>query len=248
MHALVAQHFMGAVDAATAAGLPDKARALRRELMVRVKKAQPPDAGVWLQVLRFLARTHEVGTEDPLIADACRCCCSLGSEDLLSPLAVVSALTEGNPALPFGIVRDFVLGRLQADAEAIADDASIIEQLRADAVALLDESHRLATVPVVFQGRKCRSCGGDLDLPTVHFLCGGPAEEHVFHLRCVAGGGGGSDAAPPECPLCAPSQATVREGRASIGPRAFLQEQFEQEMATSKGEAVGRGVAWFGLL
>ncbi len=66
---------------------------------------------------------------------------------------------------------------------------------------------------LLLQGRKCRQCGNDLDLPSVHFVCGGLAhEEHVFHLHCVAVavGGDGRDGEgggrAPECPVCAPEQ------------------------------------------
>lgn len=36
--------------------------------------------------------------------------------------------------------------------------------------------------PQVFQVTRCASCGGQLDLPSVHFMC-----KHSYHQRYVSG-------------------------------------------------------------
>lgn len=55
--------------------------------------------------------------------------------------------------------------------------------------------------PEVFQVTQCAACGGQLDLPAVHFMC-----KHSYHQRCL------SDS-EPECILCAQQHAMVRELR-----------------------------------
>jgi hypothetical protein len=178
---------------------------------------------------------------EALLTDALR---TVERSGVLPPTAVVSLLGGPPGAVPFGLVREYLIRRLSADREAIAEDGRVVESLRADAVAMLNEAHRLGSAPTVFQSRRCRSCGGELDLPSVHFLCGGLAgEEHSFHAHCVSdnaallaaavagggdadgggldgdddGAGGGGGLASLACPLCAGEQRQVRELRASLG-------------------------------
>ena len=58
-----------------------------------------------------------------------------------------------------------------------------------------------ADAPRVFQLTRCSACGGQLDLPSVHFMC-----KHSYHQRCL----GDNEA---ECPSCARSHGVVREIR-----------------------------------
>lgn len=96
----------------------------------------------------------------------------------------------------------------------------------------------LATQPVVFQSRRCQSCGGTLDLPTVHFLC-----RHSFHERCL--NRIDNDA---QCPVCAPGNATVRAIRQRQVESAGQHELFKAELQRSRdgfgvvSEFFGRGV------
>ncbi len=189
----------------------------------------------------------------------------------LPPLTILSVLAEC-PHLPFGRVRDFMVRRLGGEATAAAEERRQLVGLRADTDALQAEVKRLSTSSVVFQARSCRLCGLELDLPSIHFLCGGgpqlsrggggredegrgrAGEEHTFHLHCVTealssnlglGGGEGSDL---ECPLCAQEQRHVRAVVAGLGPKPGLQEQFYSALeASSDGylkavEFLGRGL------
>ena len=45
------------------------------------------------------------------------------------------------------------------------------------------EIRELKTSAKIFQGRKCASCGGELELPSIHFLC-----MHSFCANCVPEG------------------------------------------------------------
>jgi hypothetical protein len=162
--------------------------------------------------------------QDALLSDVLR---HVDKTAAVPPLLVVQLLAE-NGALPFGLVREFMIKRVAADEERLADDARAVDGLRADTEAMLGEVHRLDTAARVFQTRKCRLCGIDLDLPSVHFMCGGLAgEEHSFHAHCI-------NDAEPECPVCAPVQRSVREIRASLGgARPGQAEQFFHELGSA---------------
>ena len=96
----------------------------------------------------------------------------------------------------------------------------------------------MGSKPVVFQARRCSSCGGTLDLPTVHFLC-----KHSFHQRCL--NKVDDDA---ECPVCAPQNATIKAIRKRQVESADQHDLFNSELQRSKdrfgvvSEFFGRGV------
>lgn len=67
---------------------------------------------------------------------------------------------------------------------------------QAEVAALTDEDQ-----PRVFQVTICSACGGQLDLPSVHFMC-----KHSYHHRCLVEN-------ETECPTCARAHTTVRDIR-----------------------------------
>lgn len=117
-------------------------------------------------------------------------------------------------------------------------------------VELSDISH-----PEVFQVTRCAACGGQLDLPSVHFMC-----KHSYHQRCVslsleisnvvsnrADSRCLSDS-EPECVLCARQHSIIREVRRNQTRLAdrhdlFLAEVHEAEDGFGVvAGAFGRGV------
>lgn len=58
-----------------------------------------------------------------------------------------------------------------------------IAGFRADTEQMRSEIRELKTSAKIFQGRKCASCGGELELPSIHFLC-----MHSFCANCVPEG------------------------------------------------------------
>lgn len=96
----------------------------------------------------------------------------------------------------------------------------------------------LGSKPTVFQARRCSSCGGNLDLPTVHFLC-----KHSFHQRCL-----NKVDEDAECPVCAPHNSTLKAIRERQIKAASQHELFHSELQRSKdrfgliSEFFGRGV------
>lgn len=216
---------------------PPDAATGRRTGMVTVSYPGLSSSSPSVAPSHLLIRERE--EQDSLLTDVLR---HIDRSGALQPLAVLSVLAEC-PHLPFGLARDFIVRRLATNADRAAEDRRVVESLRADTVAMEGEIARLDNQPVLFQSRVCRLCGLELDLPSVHFLCGGllgpggAGEEHSFHQHCVtdamaaqlgggavsssSGGGGGGDGSDGsyhlECPICAPSQRQVRDIRSSLG-------------------------------
>ena len=90
--------------------------------------------------------------------------------------------------------------------------------------------------PEVFQVTQCAACGGQLDLPSVHFMC-----KHSYHQRCLSD----SD---PECILCAQQHTMVQEIRRNQTRLADRHDIFLNEVHDSDdGFAVVAGAFGRGL-
>ncbi len=87
------------------------------------------------------------------------------------------------------------------------------EKKQAEVAALTDEDQ-----PRVFQVTICTACGGQLDLPSVHFLC-----KHSFHQRCLVEN-------ETECPSCARAHSTVRDIRRANAMAADRHDLFLAEV------------------
>ena len=125
--------------------------------------------------------------QDSLIADVLR---HIERTSALEPTVVLSVLSEC-PYIPFGLVRDYVVRKLASDQERCEEDRRAVDSLRADAEAMQREKTRLDREPKVFQSRKCRLCALELDLPSVHFMCGGLITTGSGSSSSNGGGGGG---------------------------------------------------------
>merc|ERR1719278_936784 len=111
---------------------------------------------------------------------------------LLSPLQVVSTLSSC-PTATLGVVRDYLLRTIDLEEKSIAEDRKVIDQYQQQSKEVRAKIDRLNGQVTVFQSTKCSVCGQELELPTVHFLCG-----HGFHQHCFQS----YSESDSECPIC----------------------------------------------
>ncbi|KAK0549356.1 Vacuolar protein sorting-associated protein 11 [Tilletia horrida] len=123
-------------------------------------------------------------------------------EDLMGPLEVVKALANSNVA-NLGLVKEYLLRAITQERDEIDADRRLTNSYREETSKKLAELSELSDPKTthVFQTTKCSSCGGQLDLPTVHFLC-----KHSYHQRCLG-------ETEPECPNCARAYGVIRDIR-----------------------------------
>lgn len=113
--------------------------------------------------------TREREEQDSLMQDVLK---HIDRTSILPALTVLTLLADC-PHIPFGVLRDYITRRLTIETDKCNDDAKEIESFRTETEAMLNEINRLDTQPKLFQTRKCRLCNQDLELPSVHFMCGG---------------------------------------------------------------------------
>ncbi|SNX85173.1 related to PEP5 - vacuolar biogenesis protein [Melanopsichium pennsylvanicum] len=124
-------------------------------------------------------------------------------DGLMSTLEIVQVL--GTTAYTHvGVVREFLISSISSILDSTASDTAVIQDYKSSTEQTLQEVGELMTDvggARVFQMTRCHACAGQLDLPSVHFMC-----KHSYHQRCL-----GEEEA--ECPSCAEHQGRVRELR-----------------------------------
>lgn len=125
---------------------------------------------------------------------------------LLSTLELVELLSKSGQHADIGLVKSFLQRTLAEETSEMEADERLIASYRGEAQAKVKEIADLSAAsgePRVFQSNRCHACGGQLDLPAVHFMC-----KHSYHARCLG-------EQENECPSCARSHGVIREIRAN---------------------------------
>ena len=114
----------------------------------------------------------------------------IDQQDIVPPLIVIRILSE-SPCATLGLVKNYLLKRVQEGQDKINKYEASIEKSKAETESLEKRIHQLKTEATVLQETKCSICNGSLELPTIYFLC-----SHAFHQSCFDS----YDIA--ECPIC----------------------------------------------
>jgi len=173
----------------------------------------------------------------------------------MAPLQVIQTLST-NAVATMGMIKKYLGDTIERERREIANNRNLITSYRDATATKRQELVDLATKPTVFQSRRCASCGGSLDLPTVHFLC-----KHSFHQRCLnipANAGGlasmyeaGMEGV--ECPICEKQNSTLKAIRRAQVEAAGRHDLFTDVLGRSRdglgtvAEFFGRGVMGEGV-
>lgn len=127
---------------------------------------------------------------------------TIRERELMSTLEIVQTLSS-TAHTHVGVIRDFIITSISSTVAATAADERAVQEYKVSTADTLEEIAQLAdrNGARVFQMTRCTACAGQLDLPSVHFMC-----KHSYHQRCL-----GEEEA--ECPACATHQGRVRQIR-----------------------------------
>ncbi|KAI8930083.1 hypothetical protein BC831DRAFT_441260 [Entophlyctis helioformis] len=117
---------------------------------------------------------------------------------LLSQLQVVQLLSK-NSAVTLGMVRDYLIKRIETDVASIDESRQLIASYQEETAKMRQQIQELEQGSLTFQATRCELCRQPLELPTVHFYC-----KHAYHHRCLGD-------ADKECPRCAPEHRLIQE-------------------------------------
>lgn len=218
-----------------------------------LRRYGPAEPQLYVDALTYFASSpailEEAGDELDVVLHR------IDEDGLLSPLQVIQALSN-NAVVTMGRVKKYLSDNIDRERKDIStvwtllircdqcktnnfvQNRRLISSYKSETATKQQELDNLASQPVVFQSRRCQSCAGTLDLPTVHFLC-----RHSFHERCL---NRVDDEA--QCPVCAPTNSTLRAIRQRQVDSADQHDLFKGELQRSKdrfgvvSEFFGRGI------
>ncbi|KAF8163747.1 hypothetical protein B0H34DRAFT_795410 [Crassisporium funariophilum] len=159
----------------------------------------------------------------------------IDEEGLIPPLGVIQVLSR-NGVASVGLVKEWLISRIKESRMEIQNDQELTKSYRLETAAKLKQVEELSDPenPRVFHVTRCTSCLGQLDLPSVHFMC-----QHSYHQRCIAEN-------ETECPACAREHGVIREIRQNNEKIADQHDIFVSEVQENGFEAVasafGRGI------
>ncbi|KAJ5611197.1 hypothetical protein N7510_007916 [Penicillium lagena] len=200
-----------------------------------LRRYGPDEPQLYIDALTYFASSPQILEEagDELDAVLRR----IDEDGLLSPLQVIQALSN-NAVVSMGRVKKYLSENIERERKDINNNRRLIASYKSETSTKQKELESLASQPVVFQSRRCQACGGSLDLPAVHFLC-----KHSFHERCL-----NKIDDDAQCPVCAPTNDTLRAIRQRQVETADQHDLFRGELSRSRdgfgvvSEFFGRGV------
>lgn len=208
-----------------------------------LKKYGPKDPSLYPLALGYFSSSANVLQEPGVQEELQNVLRTIDQENLMAPLQVVKVLSQGG-AITMGMIKSYLSDNIRRERKEIQANRRLIESYRTETTAKKSELADLEAKPIVFQARRCSSCGRNLTLPTVHFMC-----KHSFHQECLNKPGlGMNEDDKVDCPICKPGNDTIRAIRRQQVESTEQHDLFKTALARSNNrfgtvsEFFGRGV------
>ncbi|CDZ97685.1 Vacuolar assembly/sorting protein PEP5/VPS11 [Phaffia rhodozyma] len=214
---------------------PSSQRRPSDEVLTQLRIYGPMNHHLYPLVLRFLTSSNALLARHQ--ADVAEVLEIIDEERIMPTLEIVKVFGR-NEVASVGIVKDWLKAKVQGMRLEVDSDRVLMNSYRTETSAKLKEVEALTddTQPQVFQVTRCASCGLNLDLPTIHYMC-----RHSYHQRCLP-------EVHPDCPLCASQHGLIREITANHARNRDNHELFLSEVQESThgfgvvAHGFGRGV------
>ncbi|KAJ3715949.1 hypothetical protein DFJ43DRAFT_838133 [Lentinula guzmanii] len=177
----------------------------------------PRHPHLYTLVLRFLTSSPELLSRH--MADVKQVIQHIDQEGIMPPLGIIQVLSR-NSVASVGLVKEWLIERIIRERAEIQADHEWVGSYRMETATKLKQVEELSDPehPKVFHVTRCSTCGGQLDLPSIHFMC-----NHSYHQRCLPD----NDA---ECPNCAREHGVIREIRRNNEQLADQHDLFVSEV------------------
>ncbi|KAM5461086.1 Vacuolar protein sorting-associated protein 11 [Microsporum ferrugineum] len=200
-----------------------------------LKKYGPEEPQLYIDALTYFASSPKILEEAGGEMDAVLQ--TIDQDGLMAPLQVIQAFSN-NSVVTMGMINKYLSDNIERERKEISNNHRLISSYAKETESKKQQMEELGSKPTVFQARRCSFCGGNLDLPIVHFLC-----KHSFHQRCL-----NTTNEDAECPVCAPHNSTLKAIRERQIKASSQHELFHSKLQRSKdrfgliSEFFGRGV------
>ncbi|KAI9056012.1 hypothetical protein LZ554_000944 [Drepanopeziza brunnea f. sp. 'monogermtubi'] len=166
----------------------------------------------------------------------------IDEDGLMAPLQVIQTLST-NAVATMGMLKPYLQQTIERERKEIASNRRLITSYRNETLDKRQEIKELSTKPQTFNNSRCSSCGNQLGLPAVHFLC-----KHSFHQHCLNMDIDEDGNVEGSCPNCRKDNDTIRAIRRAQDESADRHDMFLDALARSNdkfgtiSEFFGRGV------
>ena len=208
-----------------------------------LKKYGPEDHSLYPLALSYFASSSKILAEPGVRDELQSVLRKIDQEALMAPLQVVKVLSQAG-VITMEMVKSYLAESITRERKEVETNRRLIESYRSETATKKAELEDLGSKPLTFQARRCSSCGTNLDLPTVHFMC-----KHSFHQRCLNSTVPiGQTDENAECPICKPQNDAIRAIRRQQLESTEQHELFKAvlERSTDRfgtiSEFFGRGV------
>lgn len=197
----------------------------QEEIMKTCEKYENDNPNLWIDALWYFVR-RETTSINHLIQILQK----IEKKKLLAPIRVINILSE-NPSIPILVLREYLIRSLTKENEIITENERLINRYKEDTDKMRKTIEDLKTNPKIFHASKCSGCNHQLELPSVHFLCG-----HSFDQQCFENFSAENDS---ECPLCLPENRDLINLIRSQEMIQNLDHKLKQQLAeASEGDSI----------
>ncbi|CAN8016525.1 unnamed protein product [Ixodes persulcatus] len=187
------------------------------------------DPNLWIQALWFFAQAGE--SQKTYFK-------TIEKGKLLPPIMVVEIASRSQTAT-LSLIKDYLIRHLQSENRQTEENERLMNQYKEDTAKARSEIEDLRHNPKIFQVSKCCGCNHQLELPSVHFLCG-----HSYHQHCFEN----YAESDTECPECLAKNSKTLDILRSQEQTKDLHEQFHHLLERSEdgfsvvAEYLGKGL------
>ncbi len=163
------------------------------EALQLCKKNGRENTGLWRKAILYWSSRSNYDGVQKILAEAIP-----AASDCIDLSALINMLKSSSA--PIAILKPLILKKLEQDDVDIKKCESRILKLTTSIDKQKEKRKNLLQQASIFKLSKCKLCGKDLSLPSVHFLCGHSFHHHCFTTYIDQDG---------ECPICAQQNRQV---------------------------------------
>ena len=157
------------------------------------KKNGREDTALWRKAILYWSSRSNYDGVETILAEAIP-----AASECIDLSALINMLKTSHA--PISILKPLILKKLEQDDLDIKKCESRILKLATGIEKQKEKRKNLLQQASIFKLSKCKLCGKDLSLPSVHFLCGHSFHRHCFTTYIDQDG---------ECPICAQQNRQV---------------------------------------
>lgn len=128
------------------------------------------DSSLWIQLLTVYSEMEDID-----INQLTEVLTYVHENKIVTPLMALQILSK-NPRISLNVIKKFILSCIVEKQQLIREDENQVLELKASIEEMESELADVKLNGKTVQQKKCQGCKQELDLPSIHFMCG-----HCYH-------------------------------------------------------------------